>query len=163
MDFSTHLLTKRQYNLLLKKKIGVPIGTKDEQSMLILGVAVNKKNKYTILLENGAPRISLVATFAHELTHIWQYTHWDNNKKLKPCPKNNRLIVYEGMAKWAGIQYLYLIGETNVAKREEFITRNRQDEYGVGFCLYEERYPLTREAMTCEETPFVADKYPFDD
>ena len=147
----------------LKKKVGVPIGTKDEQSMLILGVAVNKKKKYTILLENGAPRISLVATFAHELTHIWQYTHWDNNKKLKPCPKNNRLIVYEGMAKWAEIQYLYLIGETNVAKREEFITRNRQDEYGVGFCLYDQRYPLTREAMTCEETPFVSDKYPFDD
>lgn len=145
----------------LKKKIGAPLGTRDSQSMLILGVAINKKKKYQILIENGAPRISLIATFAHELTHIWQYTHWDNVKNFKKCPKGNRLLIYEGMAKWAEIQYLYLIGEVNVAKREESITRSRQDEYGIGFCLYEEYYPLTREAMTCEETPFTSDRYPF--
>lgn len=146
----------------LKKKVGVPLGTKDSQSLLILGVAINKKQKYSIILENGAPRISLIATFAHELTHIWQYTHWDNKKNFKKCPKSKRLLIYEGMAKWAEIQYLYLIGETNVAKREEYITRNRQDEYGIGFCLYEDRYPLSREAMSCEDTPFTPDRYPFD-
>ena len=144
----------------LKKKVGVPLGTKDSQSLLILGVAINKKQKYSIILENGAPRISLIATFAHELTHIWQYTHWDNKKNFKKCPKSKRLLIYEGMAKWAEIQYLYLIGETNVAKREEYITRNRQDEYGIGFCLYEDQYPLSREAMSCEDTPFTPDRYP---
>lgn len=146
----------------LKKKLGIPLDTRDSQSMLILGVAVNKKHKYSIILENGAPRISLIATFAHELTHIWQYTHWDNNKNLKKCPKSKRLLIYEGMAKWVEIQYLYLVGETNVARREEYITRNRQDEYGIGFCLYEDRYPLSREAMFCEETPFTPNSYPFD-
>ena len=146
----------------LKRKLGIPLDTRDSQSMLILGVAVNKKQKYSIILENGAPRISLIATFAHELTHIWQYTHWDNNKNLKKCPKSKRLLIYEGMAKWVEIQYLYLVGETTVARREEFITRNRQDEYGIGFCLYEDRYPLTREAMFCEETPFTPNSYPFD-
>ena len=147
----------------LKKKVGVPLGTQDSQSVLILGVAVNKKKKYRILLENGAPRISLIATFAHELTHIWQYTHWDNRKDFKTCPDNKRLIIYEGMAKWAEIQYLYLVGETTVARREEFLTRQRQDEYGIGFCLYEDRYPLSREAMICEDTPFNPNQYPFDD
>ena len=146
----------------LKKKLGISLDTRDSQSMLILGVAVNKKQKYSIILENGAPRISLIATFAHELTHIWQYTHWDNNKNLKKCPKSKRLLIYEGMAKWVEIQYLYLVGETNVARREEYITRNRQDEYGIGFCLYEDRYPLSREAMFCEETPFTPNGYPFD-
>ena len=146
----------------LKKKLGIPLDTRDSQSMLILGVAVNKKQKYSIILENGAPRISLIATFAHELTHIWQYTHWDNNKNLKKCTKSKRLLIYEGMAKWVEIQYLYLVGETNVARREEYITRNRQDEYGIGFCLYEDRYPLSREAMFCEETPFTPNSYPFD-
>ena len=146
----------------LKKKIGVPLGTRDGQSTLILGVAVNKKKKYCILLENGAPRISLIATFAHELTHIWQYTHWDNQKNFKTCPESKRLLIYEGMAKWAEIQYLYLVGETAVARREEYITRNREDEYGIGFCLYEDAYPLTREAMTITETPFTSGKYPFD-
>ena len=142
----------------LKKKVG--IGTKDTQSLLILGVAVNEKKKYRILLENGAPRISLIATFAHELTHIWQYTHWDNRKGFKKCDKSKRLLVYEGMAKWAEIQYLYLIGETATARREEARTRERQDEYGIGFCLYEDRYPLCREVMTCEDTPFTPNEYP---
>ena len=146
----------------LKKKIGVPLGTKDSQSMLILGAAVNQKDSYNIILENGAPRISLIATFAHELTHIWQYTNWDNKDNFRKCAPKHRLLIYEGMAKWAEIQYLYLIGETNVARREEFITRNREDAYGLGFCLYEEHYPLTREAMSCEETPFTPDHYPFE-
>lgn len=145
----------------LKRRIGVPLDTRDAQSMLILGVAVNKKQKYSIILENGAPRISLIATFAHELTHIWQYTHWDNNKNMRKCSQSKRLLIYEGMAKWVEIQYLYLIGETTVARREEYIVRNRQDEYGIGFCLYEDRYPLSREAMFCEETPFTPDNYPF--
>lgn len=146
----------------LKKKIGLAIGGQDEQSMLVLGVAINKNKKYSIILENGAPRISLIATFAHELTHIWQYTHWDANKKMQKCHKSKRQIIYEGMAKWVEIQYLYLIGETAVARREEYITRNRQDEYGVGFCLYEDQYPLSREAMFCENTPFTTDRYPLE-
>lgn len=146
----------------LKKKIGIPLGTRDSQSMLILGVAINKNKQYKILLENGAPRISLIATFVHELTHIWQYTHWDNHSNFKKCPPSKRLLIYEGMAKWAEIQYLYLIGETNVAKREEFITRKRQDEYGIGFCLYDDYYPLAREVMFCEDTPFTPGRYPFD-
>ena len=146
----------------LKKKAGVPLGTKDDQSLLILGVAFNKKNDFRIVLENGAPRISLMATFAHELTHIWQYTHWDNRKDFKKCPKSKRGLIDEGMAKWAEIQYLYLIGETNAAKREEMITRNRKDEYGLGFLIYEDRFPLSREVMTCDDTPFTPDRYPFD-
>ena len=146
----------------LKKKIGLAIGGQDEQSMLVLGVAINKNKKYSIILENGAPRISLIATFAHELTHIWQYTHWDANKKMPKCHKSKRGMIYEGMAKWVEIQYLYLIGETAVARREEAITRSRQDEYGVGFCLYEDQYPLSREAMFCENTPFTTDRYPLE-
>ena len=147
----------------LKKKLGIPLGTKDSLSTLILGAAVNNKSKYSILLENGAPRISVIATFAHELTHIWQYTHWDSKKGMRQCPMSKRLLIYEGMAKWVEIQYLYLIGETNIAKREEFLTRNRDDEYGIGFRLYADRYPLSRQAMTCEDTPFTPGRYPFDE
>ena len=146
----------------IKRRMGTPLGIKDSKSILILGVAIGKKNKYSILLENGAPRISLMATFAHELTDIWQYTHWDNQKKFKKCAKSKRLLIYEGMAKWAEIQYLYLIGETEAAKREEYETRNRKDEYGIGFCLYAEHYPLTKDTMTCEETPFTPEGYPFE-
>lgn len=145
----------------IKRKIGVTADKENSQNVLILGFAANKKGKYSIVLENGAPRISLIATFVHELTHIWQYIHWDNNKALKKCADSKRQLIYEGMAKWAEIQYLYLIGETNVARREEYITMNRKDEYGLGFCLYADRYPIAHEAMTCEESPFTPDKYPF--
>ena len=94
--------------------------------------------------------------------HIWQYLNWNEKDIAKKYGKANTLEIYEGMAKWAEIQYLYLIGETNVARREEYITRNREDEYGIGFRIYEERFPLTREAMVCSETPFKPGRYPFD-
>lgn len=145
----------------LKKKIRRPLSQVDDQSILILGVAVNAKRQYRLLLENGAPRISLIATVAHELTHIWQYTHWDEVEGFPKCADSKRLLIYEGMAKWAEIQYLYLVGESAVARREEVFTRKRQDEYGIGFRLYENYYPLARETMTCGDTPFTPGRYPF--
>ena len=50
-----------------------------------------------------------------------------------------------------------------MAKREEYITRQREDEYGMGFRLYEDQYPLSRDAMSCDDTPFTTDRYPLDD
>ena len=158
MPVSIEILDERR----LKKKIGCSIGERDDKSILILGVAINQKKKYSILLENGAPRISLISTFAHELTHIWQYTNWDIDKKMPKCSAEKRLLIYEGMAKWVEIQYLYLIGETDVARREEEFTRLREDEYGIGFRLYEDKYPLSREVMTCDYTPFTLGEYPID-
>lgn len=146
----------------LKKKIQCPLSQIDDQSILILGAAVNRKQQYSILLENGAPRISLIATFAHELTHIWQYTHWDAVEGFRKCAGSKRLLIYEGMAKWAEIQYLYLVGENAAAQREEAFTRQRQDEYGIGFRIYENTYPLVREAMTCTNTPFTPGRYPLE-
>lgn len=144
----------------LKRKIHHPLATIDDQSILILGVAVNKNKKYNIYLENGVPRISLIATFAHELTHIWQYENWDNVKGFPKCPKKFRLLIYEGMAKWVEIQYLYLIGETMIARREENYTLGREDEYGIGFRLYLDKYPLCRDAMECDSAPFTKNGYP---
>ncbi len=146
----------------LKKKLKTPLSVIDNKSILVLGAAVNDKNGYRIYLENGAPRISVIATFAHELTHVWQYINWDNKKTFKLCPKDKRLLIYEGMAKWVEIQYLYLIGEAAVARREEFITRSRNDEYGVGFRMLEDKYPLSYGTIICENSPFTRDNYPLD-
>lgn len=158
VPISIEILDERK----LKRKVGLSLGEYDNQSVLILGVAVHKNKKYSILLENGAPRISLIATFAHELTHIWQYTNWGNKKGFEKFSKDKHRLIYEGMAKWSEIQYLYLVGEKNVARREEEFTRKRDDVYGIGFCMYENCYPLNRETMTCDETPFTTDKYPID-
>ena len=146
----------------LKKKIKTSLSVVDDKSILVLGAAVSDKKGYSIYLENGAPRISVIATFAHEMTHIWQYIHWDNKKSFQKCPKEKRLLIYEGMAKWAEIQYLYLIGESAVAMREEFITRNRNDEYGIGFRMIEDKYPLSHDTIICYNSPFTKSAYPID-
>ena len=138
----------------LHKHIGksfVPTGAADGR---VLGVAIKDKNGYTILLENGSPRISATMTLTHELTHIWQYLNWDAKKINRLYGKEQRLLVYEGMAKWAEIQYAYLINETASAKREEIITRMRQDEYGIGFQAYDSVYPISAATVLRADTPF---------
>ena len=121
-----------------------------------LGVAVplKRKKKFVLLIENGSPRMKSIMTMAHELTHIWQFTHWDEKRLLKKYGKENRLYLYEGMAKWAEIQYAYLINEPNVAEIEIQQTLAREDEYGYGFKIYQSIYGLTRGTFITKQTPF---------
>ena len=138
----------------LHRRLGksfVPTGNFDGR---VLGVAIRSKKGYSILLENGAPRMQSTMTIAHELTHIWQYLNWDSEAILRKYGKEQELEVYEGMAKWSEIQYAYLVGEPAAAKREELITLHRQDEYGFGFRKYLSRYPLTTEVDLTGNTPF---------
>lgn len=138
----------------LHRRLGksfVPTGNCDGR---VLGVAIKDKKGYSILVENGAPRMESTKTIAHELTHIWQYLNWDRKAILRNYGKEQELEVYEGMAKWSEIQYAYLIGESAAAKREELITRARQDEYGRGLRKYLARYPLSTEIKLNGDTPF---------
>ncbi len=118
-----------------------------------LGFAQKDKNGYCIYVENGSPKLAAMATIAHELTHIWQYLNWDDKAINDVYGKNNSLEVYEGMAKWAEIQYLILLNEIPYAKRQEIATRLRQDAYGQGFIKYAEKYPLSYSTKV-GSTPF---------
>ena len=138
----------------LHKKLGqtfVPTGKADGR---ILGVAIKDRSGYTILVENGAPRLQSTMTMVHEMTHIWQYLNWNSRDILNTYGKEKNLAIYEGMAKWVEIQYAYLLNETATAKREEIITRCRQDEYGEGFRMYVEKYPLSIDGSSAGVTPF---------
>ena len=108
-----------------------------------LGFAQKDKTGYCIYIENGSPKLAATATLAHELTHIWQYLNWDDKVINATYGRNNSLEVYEGMAKWAEIQYLIMLNEIPYAKRQEITTRLRPDAYGQGFIKYAEKYPLT--------------------
>lgn len=131
----------------------VPTGAPDGR---VLGVAIKTGNSYQILVENGSPRLQSTMTMAHEMTHIWQYLNWDSKQILQLYGQAQNLEIYEGMAKWSEIQYAYLVGETATAKREEIITRARDDEYGHGFLKYQERYPLNETtSLQRGETPFT--------
>ena len=119
----------------------------------VLGFAQKDKTGYSLYIENGSPKLAAAATIAHELTHIWQYLNWNDAELTKKYGKQNMLEVYEGMAKWAEIQYLMLMNEKSYAKRQEITTRLRNDEYGKGFLLYAEKYPLS-DATNVTRTPF---------
>ena len=125
----------------------------------VVGLAQRKRNRYTLFVENGSPRLATVATTAHEMTHIWQYINW-NRRKIKSLYKTKmeRDIVYEGMASWTEIQTLYMIGEQAYAQEQEQILLHRakdpNDIYGVGFVLYCEKYGLNRQGDIPIRTPF---------
>lgn len=127
----------------------------------VLGFAQKKNGKYNLVIENGSPRRAAIDTTVHELTHIWQYLNWNDNDVLRiykmgnrACTQRARAIVYEGMAMWASIQYLYQIGETFYAAEQEALAESRQDVYGVGFRLYRERYPFVKDSSILKYTPF---------
>ena len=84
-------------------------------------------------------------TLVHELTHIWQYTHWNDEQiaRITKGDKELRGVLYEGMAVWTEVQYLVSMGEKEKAIRYK---RNRDCDpsiYGVGMTLYLDRYPVT--------------------
>ncbi len=141
------------------KKAFIPTPNADGR---VLGVAISDKNGYTLMIENGSPRMASMMTMVHELTHIWQYINWNDKAIRQKYGDNLRLEVYEGMAKWAEIQYAYLINEPAIAKREEIITSYRDDEYGRGFIRYLCNYPFSLGTVITKPTPFMNIETPLD-
>jgi hypothetical protein len=120
----------------------------------VLGFASQSPSGYDLHIENGSPKLPSIQTMAHELTHIWQYRTWDQTSIHAKYGAENHLFIYEGMASWAMVQYLYCTKETEFADREAAQTRARTDEYGVGFRMFEERYPLRINGSVLRDTPF---------
>lgn len=92
----------------------------------VLGVAIRRGDRLSILVENGAPYHMAHATMVHELTHIWQYAAL-NYRHLEAT---EGLLVIEGHAVWAGLTSI--AEDTNAT---EYIERqqSRSDVYGEGY------------------------------
>ena len=120
----------------------------------VLGFASQTAAGFDLHIENGSPKLPSIQTMAHELTHIWQFRNWDQQAINAKYGADNYLFVSEGMASWAMVQYLYCTKEPDFANREAAQTRARTDEYGVGFRLFEERYPLRVDGTVLRDTPF---------
>ncbi|MCR5034358.1 MAG: hypothetical protein K6B42_02935 [Clostridia bacterium] len=145
----------------LHKKVGVRFVPTPGSDSRVLGVAIQDHNEFSLLIENGSPRMATIMTMTHELTHIWQYLNWDK-KEIKEKYGQLELQVYEGMAKWAEVQYVYLIGEPALGKRSEILEASRPDVYGQGLLRFMAQYPLT-EGTTLEGiTPFTNVETPLD-
>ncbi|MBR3314111.1 MAG: hypothetical protein IKG18_08230 [Atopobiaceae bacterium] len=126
-----------------------------------IGFVRRTRFRQSLWLENGAPRLPLTATIAHELTHVWQHANWDQDA-MKKLYGAAYLVIAEGMAMWSEIQYLYLINETRLADRTFERERKRNDEYGIGLNLYVEQYSMTRGIVLEGETPFRNRELPLD-
>lgn len=127
-----------------------------EYAVRVLGYAKKSIGRYEIYLENGSPRLATIETMVHELTHIWQYINWNEKtiRKLYPDPIV-RDKLYEGMACWTSIQYLYLIGENSYARDQEMMMESRGDVYGEGFKLFREKYPFIKDSSLVRHSPFA--------
>lgn len=146
----------------LHKRIGKSFVPTNNGDGRVLGVAISDKNGFSLLVENGSPRVASMLTMAHELTHIWQYINWNEKELANKYDKATLDEVYEGMAKWVEIQYAYLINEPAYAKREEIRTAKRKDEYGRGFLKFTEVYPFSTGTVITGPTPFLNTHDPLD-
>ena len=147
----------------VSKRAGVIFKPSKDYADRILGFAQRKHGKFFLIVENGSPRLAAIETVVHELTHIWQYLNWDDaevNRQFgmaeKSCSNIARDILYEGMAVWTSIQYLYLIGEIYYATQLEAYNESRNDVYGVGFCIYRDHYPLQKDSEVLKYSPFTS-------
>lgn len=120
----------------------------------VLGFATRTDNGMELFLENGAPRQAAITTMAHELTHIWQFANWSEGAIDARYGKKYRLLIFEGMATWAMVQYLFFVRDFEYARRQQAFALEREDEYGVGFQLFTQRYPIGTQGLVADDTPF---------
>ena len=139
----------------LHKRLGNTFTPTAQQDGRTLGVAIRRRNRFSLLVENGSPRMATMLTVAHELTHIWQYTNWNDRAIRRKYGKKLELEVYEGMAKWVEVQYAWLMNEAGAAKRMELETLQRPDPYGRGFIRYRANYPFVKGVASVADSPFL--------
>ena len=120
----------------------------------VLGFVRNSSAGQELWIENGSPRMSAITTMAHELTHVWQNSNWNEDEIKKTYGKKNVLTVYEGMAIWAQIQYLLFTRERDFASWQNDYALQRTDVYGVGYRLYLEKYGLSFDGNIDQDSPF---------
>lgn len=156
IEYRTPIIVKTADAKAIARGAGAVYVPSTEVTARVLGYAQRKGNVFNLMVENGSPRLATIETMVHEMTHIWQYLNWDDRAIRTQYPENwKRDIVYEGMAVWAAVQYLYLIGEYSYAMQQEELQARREDIYGVGFKLYRDKFPLIKDSSLVGYSPFT--------
>lgn len=155
-EYKTPIIVKTADAKTIARGAGSVYRPSTEMTARVLGYAQRKGKIFNLMVENGSPRLATIETMAHEMTHIWQYLNWDDRAIRAQYPEKwQRDIVYEGMAVWAAVQYLYLIGENSYAKQQEELESRREDVYGIGFRMYLEKFPLIKDSSLVRYSPFT--------
>ena len=154
IDFKVPISVKMADANTVASGMGGIFRPSNDVALRILGYAKKGNDRYSVIIENGSPRLATIDTMVHELTHIWQYLNWNVDNIIELYGENNRLLVYEGMAMWAAVQYLYQSGETYYATLQEILYAERDDIYGKGFRFYREKYPFVKDFSVLKNSPF---------
>ena len=111
----------------LAAAIGSGFTATPEPDPRAVGLAILGRNgAHSLLLENGAPRITTVATLVHELTHLWQFS-----EGITPDDDNRELL--EGQARLVEIDYLRRRGAPELAADLEAEARRGDSIYARGY------------------------------
>jgi hypothetical protein len=154
-DIKIEVLGPKEINKKAKKSF-LHIKTIDK---VVKVATVKNKNSYTLLFENGMPRLQTMLKIVCELTHVWQDLNW-NYKNISKKYGALTDEVYYGMSKWAEIQYAFLINEPVVANKEEIITLSLNSARSKGYRRFKVNYPITEETVLFGPTPFIDKDYP---
>ena len=156
IEYKTPIVVKTADAKVIARGAGSVYKPSREMDARVLGYAQRKGKLFNLMVENGSPRLATIETMAHEMTHIWQYLNWDDRAIRAQYPEKwKQDIVYEGMAVWAAVQYLYLIGETSYARQQELLQAGREDTYGIGFKMYLDKFPLVKDSSLVTYSPFT--------
>lgn len=114
-----------------------------------LGMVCKNGHYYEIYLENGLSRLSAMVILICAFTLIWQdftfsiSTLQEKTKSLNPIHYEEIIQAWQmGMALWAGVEYLWLIGEVSFAKENDKLNQTEEPIVQKGYLYFKERYPF---------------------
>lgn len=108
----------------LSRILGESFIPTDDFDPRTVGLVIKRNGKRRMVIEECAPRISLMATFAHELTHIWQYTIWEESQDRE---------ITEGQARYVEIEFIRANDGERLADRLEEQAMIGKDVYSRGW------------------------------
>jgi hypothetical protein len=126
----------------IHKMSGLPFVSEAGHPRIAGKASRDELGKLSVLVENGSPRTHTLATLAHELTHIWQYARLPVSSLT--------LEEIEGFASWVEVHMMTQLGETPYANMLKQQLLQREDEYGTGYRLIQQKLA----AMPAGTTPF---------
>lgn len=108
----------------------------------LFNIMIRQKEKLTIYIESGLPRLEAFGTIVHELTHLWQFDHF---------PKSVDKHWLEGLACWIQYHALQSLVEEKAYSLAQLLALNPDPIYGVGFRMVQEIEEIHGLENTIEE------------
>ncbi|MBR1481364.1 MAG: hypothetical protein IJ598_00160 [Ruminococcus sp.] len=138
MEKGYHINLPRKLHVRFRSAASIRKAAGDTVGGRILGF-YNSANRQ-LWLESRGPKVAMLSTLIHELTHAWQYRELDMRALQRKLGGEGFLTLIEGHAVYTEINTLRKHNETEYADRLERITLLRDDEYGKGYVMVRDAF-----------------------